>query len=159
VFVPAHALAERKAARIWSSSCHKEAATSNAGGRNAGLSGFANTKACSGANVYLLLLRSNSTYPPATCPLSHSRTERSLVAVRSASSSEPTRPFSHGPIKAELVPEVGHDASNRGCEIRYHLSANCSIFCCMSSAVRFVLVLSIADLLPLTLLLLNLACK
>src|SRR5215813_9374930 len=28
----------------------------------------------------------------------------------------------HGPVKAELVPNVGHDTSHRGCEIGYHLS-------------------------------------
>src|SRR5262245_43042061 len=28
----------------------------------------------------------------------------------------------HGPVKAELVPKVGHDTSHRGCEIGYHLT-------------------------------------
>ncbi len=46
---------ERNAAKIWSSSCHNEAATSKAGGRSAGLSGFAKTKTCSGGSTYWLV--------------------------------------------------------------------------------------------------------
>jgi hypothetical protein len=31
--------------------------------------------------------------------------------------------FCHGPVKAELVPDVRHDPSHRGCEIGYHLTS------------------------------------